>query len=93
MNRQARLALEDQLTTVVNYFSEPLKDLEDFQDVRELIDQHGEYGVAYELLCYLIAEKQLGIPTDIYQKIVELGKQMGIEEKMWLSLADFREAS
>ena len=78
-------SLEKKLTSVTNYFAERADDTR-LQDVKELIEQHGEYGEAYHLLSYLIVENQLPIPKDVYEAIIELGKQMEMEEQSWLPL-------
>ena|SRR5437660_4556721 len=80
-------SLENKLRAVVNDLAGELKDDKRLRDIYELIGQHGEYGEAYRLLCYVIAEKQLAIPADMYQEFVELGGQMDLEDKPWLSLA------
>jgi len=79
--------LEHDLTSVANYFSERHKDDERFDEVLQLIAEHGEYGEAYHLLCYLVEEKGLLFPHDLYQRIVRLGEQMGLQEQSWLSLS------
>ncbi|HYX31288.1 MAG TPA: hypothetical protein VE863_22325 [Pyrinomonadaceae bacterium] len=79
-------SIEKNLTSLTNYFAEHALHDGRFQEVRELIEQHGEYGEAYHLLCYLIMQNQLTIPNDIYQTIVELGKQMEVDETAWLTL-------
>jgi hypothetical protein len=80
-------SLEHKLTVAVNHFAEQLKDDERLRDIYELIEQHGEYGEAYRLLCYLIDVKQVAISPAMYRELGELGAQMGMEDKPWLPLA------
>lgn len=46
---------------------------QDRSDVREYID-HGEYGVAYELLAFVLDKQQLAHPT----ALIEAGRKMGM---------------
>ena len=86
-------ALEKKLRLVVSYVAPRLKE-EDLQEINELIDHHAEYGVAYEMLCHLIAQEQIVITPEVYELITELGKQMNFGEDVWNKLAPLkREAS
>ncbi|WGY73046.1 hypothetical protein KEC55_33915 [Burkholderia cepacia] len=46
---------------------------QDRSDVREYID-HGEYGVAYELLAFVLNKQKLAHPT----ALIEAGRKMGM---------------
>ena len=52
-----------------------------------MIDHHAEYGEAYDILCHLVAHEQIAITPEIYELIVELGKQMKLGEDVWTSIA------
>ena len=80
-------SLENELKSVVDSVAQDLKNKAQVRQINELIDEHAEYGVAYDLLCYLILNEELKISPDIYERIVELGKQMKMEEDSWLPLA------
>lgn len=57
----------------------------EFKEVSDFTDA-GEYGVALETLCGIIAEENKKITLEQYQKISELGRLMGIEDDTWLQL-------
>lgn len=67
LERNPRNALE----SVAEQLSAP-----DRRDICEYLD-HGEYGVAYELLTFLLDKKQLAWPVTWK----EAGKQMGLADQ------------
>lgn len=62
--------LRESLAAVTNDLSD-----QDRNDVHDYLD-HGEYGVAYELLAFVIDKQRLARPT----ALVNAGKKMGIAD-------------
>jgi hypothetical protein len=51
-------------------------------EVREY-NGHGEYGVAFEGLCAIIAEGGYTVEQSVYDKIVGVGLTMGTDSRYW----------
>lgn len=43
----------------------------------------GEYGLAFETLCFILQEKKKPISTEVYELLQDLGRQMLIEAEIW----------
>jgi hypothetical protein len=82
-------SLEEKLRTVVSYFATKLNG-EFVDQITEFIE-HREYGEAYELLCHLVASVNQQIPPNIYEMIVELGRQMELPNDVWEKLKPLAE--
>lgn len=54
-------------------------------DIQEYID-HGEYGLAFELLCAVLKDVQNPISLAVYEALVQAGVTMGLDSKQWESL-------
>ena len=44
---------------------------------------HCEYGVAYENLCAIIRDEKYKISKENYEKIIEIGKELGMDSMLW----------
>lgn len=78
--------LEKKLEDLSAYFADKLPE-QDLSDVKEYV-HYGEYGLAYEVLCYAIAKQNQKVSQEIYEDIVNLGKSMNIEKDTWTQLRD-----
>lgn len=58
---------------------------ENFKHVDEFI-YVGEYGLAFEGVCYVIQEAKIILPSKFKQKIFTLGTLMDIEEEKWTDI-------
>jgi hypothetical protein len=48
--------------------------------------QHGEAGVAFEHLLYMLTELDLVLPADVYALIEQAGNQMGYPSSIWTGI-------
>lgn len=79
---------EADLGALVNLFTESLP-AENIADARDLID-HGEYGVALELVCTQLYEYDVPVPTETYRLIEQCGRIMQMNEASWAFLEELR---
>ncbi len=56
--------------------------VEDIKNVHELIN-HGECGVALELICSQLFEYEVAISSEMLQRIKEIGIDMSLPEETW----------
>lgn len=59
---------------------------------REVVEDyllHGEPGLAFDHLVYMITEPPLSIPSQSRHRLLEAGREMGLEKsRPWLELAE-----
>ena len=55
---------------------------QDVDSMIELLD-HGEWGVAFEILCSTLVQEKIPIDTAMFRKIEHIGRQMNFEEILW----------
>jgi len=89
MSKYDYKSLEEKLRTVVSYFADKLNG-EAVEQIKEFIE-HGEYGEAYELLCHVVASAKQQIPADVYEIIMELGRQMELPNEIWEKIKPLRQ--
>lgn len=82
--------LEKKLKEVISHVGARIKPQE-IDEINELIEQHGEYGVAYDLLCHRIGEDQIPITPAIYQIMVDLAEQMKLPPSVCSNLASLQQ--
>jgi hypothetical protein len=61
---------------------------QDLQNISNDI-KYNEFGNAFKILCIQLFEYEAPISVDIYLKIEELGRDIGIDEKTWKPFKDF----
>lgn len=76
--------LEKRLEDLTAYFADKLPE-QNLSDIKEYI-YHGEYGLAYEVLCYAIVELNQKVNPDTYENIVNLGQSMNIDKNIWIQI-------
>ena len=54
----------------------PALPFDSFAKIDDLVQLHGEYGVAMELLCSILEEHKIAINSDIYNKIIGVFVEM-----------------
>ena len=52
---------------------------------------HYEYGVAYENLCAIIRDEKYKISKENYEKIIEIGKELGMDSMLWEEIVNYVE--
>lgn len=60
---------------------------QDLQNIRDDIE-YNEFGLAFEILCIQLYEYEAPISLEIYTRLENLGKDIGIDEKIWSPLKD-----
>ncbi|WP_287157566.1 hypothetical protein [Chloroflexus sp.] len=74
-------ALERDLETVFAFLKAMYPD-EDLTMAREFIDV-GEYGLAYDEMCVVIANRRTILPPGLAHTFRSLGARMGIDPRAW----------
>lgn len=77
-------ALQNKLTTIMDDLREALTAAER-DEVLGFIDA-GEYGIALETLCSILAENKTKMPASTISKIEEVGTRMGLDPATWAEL-------
>jgi hypothetical protein len=54
----------------------------DVKDALEMIT-YNEYGIAFEIICNQLFEHNIKITSEIYEKIIIIGKLMKMNETSW----------
>lgn len=74
-------SLERDLENVFRFLKETYPD-EDLAPAREYIDV-GEYGLAYDQLCIIIAQRHTNLPPELKRMLRSLGTRMKIDPRSW----------
>jgi hypothetical protein len=74
-------ALERDLETVFQFLKATYPD-EDLTMAREYIDV-GEYGLAYDQMCIVIAQRHTTLPPALQHILRSLGARMKIDPRSW----------
>lgn len=75
-------ALEEELNDLYREVFKMLSSPKDADQIKTFINV-GEYGLALETLCGVIAEDDYTIPDSVYQKIAKLANTMDIEKRFF----------
>jgi hypothetical protein len=70
--------LESRIQTLIQQLKPALSG--HVEELSELVETHGEYGVALENLCSLLEEKEIQIEKEQLTEILMLFKKMGFEQ-------------
>ena len=54
----------------------------DINNAREMVE-YNEFGVGFEIICEQLFENDIKISSNIYEKIVAIGKSMEMKETSW----------
>lgn len=57
----------------------------DTHDILEFLE-HGEWGVAFEVLCSVIEQENLSINAAQYNEIIDIGHDMDMDDTLWVRI-------
>jgi hypothetical protein len=69
----------DKILIIANKLKLPKKDIETITEYLE----HGEWGIAFEVLCSAIEYDKISISHDDYIRIKAIGEYMGMDKELW----------
>jgi hypothetical protein len=80
------LEIDDSLRRVLkvlgaSFSASEVKEVCDFLDV-------GEYGIALETICGIIAEERKSITSEVQALIGQIGTRMGMDSQLWNDLRE-----
>jgi len=52
-------------------------------EAREYIEDHGEYGIALELLCDVLCEENISIKPSVLERIKSISDTMKLDSDIW----------
>jgi hypothetical protein len=76
--------IENRLERLLRILAETLPQ-HDTAMMNEFVDV-GEYGLAFESICYVLRQAALKLPADVSTIIQALGEMMEVNEEQWMSL-------
>jgi hypothetical protein len=68
--------IESNIVYVIKRLTQYIPD-SDVIELVNLVQKHGEYGIAMENLCSILEEKKISISHEIIDQIIELFREMG----------------
>ena len=67
--------IEKKIVSVLKELSQHITK-EDFIEILNLVETHGEYGIAMESLCSVLEENEIPIPNQTLEVIIDLFREM-----------------
>lgn len=75
---------ENEIRNMIGYIHDIPQ--QDRDAMTELLD-HGEWGVAFEILCSVLVQERIPIDTATFRKINHIGQLMNYEDTLWFGMS------